>query len=166
MPSLHVADALIIGVALAALVQPSWLKLLWALWPVWVGFSVMVSGNHLWSDIAVAALLTAVTVPATAAHEDLRREQNRGFAVPATGASRGDGDTFAFGLCNIRISNYRSAREVTFARGRLCALVGSWFTGTSLRSTGALIRKGAAAILVDASRRMSLPRRTTPKERA
>jgi membrane-associated phospholipid phosphatase len=87
MPSLHVADALIIGVALAALVRPCWSKLFWALWPAWVGFAVMVSGNHFWIEIAVAALLTAVTVRATAALEHLRRAEpwfrgsgHRGFA--------------------------------------------------------------------------------------
>ena len=64
MPSLHAADALIVGFALASLVRSRWLKLLWTLWPSWVWFAVMATGNHFWLDIAagvgVAALATAV----------------------------------------------------------------------------------------------------------
>jgi membrane-associated phospholipid phosphatase len=52
MPSVHAADALIIGFALAALVRSRWLSLLWTLWPTWVWFSVMATGNHFWLDIA------------------------------------------------------------------------------------------------------------------
>ena len=55
MPSLHAADALIVGFALATLVRSRWLKLLWTLWPSWVWFSVMASGNHFWLDIAAGA---------------------------------------------------------------------------------------------------------------
>jgi membrane-associated phospholipid phosphatase len=64
VPSLHSADALIIGIALAVLVRPLWLKIAWALWPAWVWFAVIASGNHFWLDvvagIAVAALAWAV----------------------------------------------------------------------------------------------------------
>jgi membrane-associated phospholipid phosphatase len=52
MPSLHAADALIIGFALASLVNSRWLKMLWTLWPSWVWFAVMATGNHFWLDIA------------------------------------------------------------------------------------------------------------------
>jgi len=51
MPSLHSADALIVGVTLAALVRRRWAKALWLLWPVWVWFCVMGTGNHFWLDI-------------------------------------------------------------------------------------------------------------------
>ena len=44
MPSLHAADALIVGV-LALLVRPLWLKVLWLLWPCWVAFALMASGT-------------------------------------------------------------------------------------------------------------------------
>ena len=64
MPSLHAADSLIIGIALAALVRPVWLKALWLLWPAWVWFAVIASGNHFWLDVvagvAVAALAWAL----------------------------------------------------------------------------------------------------------
>ena len=52
MPSLHSADALIVGLALASLVRSRWLKIAWTLWPSWVWFSVMASGNHFWLDVA------------------------------------------------------------------------------------------------------------------
>jgi hypothetical protein len=52
MPSLHAADSLIIGFAMAALVRPRWLKVVWTLWPTWVWFAVMATGNHFWLDIA------------------------------------------------------------------------------------------------------------------
>jgi membrane-associated phospholipid phosphatase len=63
MPSLHAADALIIGVALALLVRPRWLKVLWLLWPGWVWFSVIATGNHFWLDI-VAGIVVALVAAA------------------------------------------------------------------------------------------------------
>jgi membrane-associated phospholipid phosphatase len=59
MPSLHAADALIVGVALALLVRSRWLKVLWLAWPVWVWFTVMATGNHFWLDI-VAGVVVAL----------------------------------------------------------------------------------------------------------
>lgn len=59
MPSLHAADALIIGFAMATLVRSSLAKLAWTLWPSWVWFAVMATGNHFWLDIA-AGIATAV----------------------------------------------------------------------------------------------------------
>ncbi|MGH3043260.1 MAG: phosphatase PAP2 family protein [Gaiellaceae bacterium] len=51
MPSVHAADALIIGFAMATLVKSRWAAILWTLWPTWVWFSVMATGNHFWLDI-------------------------------------------------------------------------------------------------------------------
>jgi membrane-associated phospholipid phosphatase len=64
MPSLHAADALIVGVALALLVRSRLLKAFWLAWPVWVWFTVMATGNHFWLDIAagVAVALAAAIV--------------------------------------------------------------------------------------------------------
>ena len=73
MPSLHTADALIVGVALAMLVRPLWLKVLWLLWPCWVAFALMASGNHFWLDIAMGVALVAVAVPITGWLESRRR---------------------------------------------------------------------------------------------
>jgi membrane-associated phospholipid phosphatase len=64
MPSLHSADALIIGVALFFIVRTRWAKALWLFWPVWVWFSVIATGNHFWLDclagIVVAAIAGAI----------------------------------------------------------------------------------------------------------
>jgi len=64
MPSLHAADALIVGVVLATVVRRRIFKALWLLWPAWVWFTVMATANHFWLDIvagiAVAAIAAAV----------------------------------------------------------------------------------------------------------
>ncbi|MBA3717376.1 MAG: phosphatase PAP2 family protein [Actinobacteria bacterium] len=64
MPSLHSADALIVGVTLAFIVKRWVFKILWLLWPAWVWFSVMATANHFWLDVvagvAVAALAVAI----------------------------------------------------------------------------------------------------------
>jgi hypothetical protein len=64
MPSLHAADALIVGVVLATVVRRRVFKVLWLLWPAWVWFTVMATANHFWLDIvagiAVAAVAAAV----------------------------------------------------------------------------------------------------------
>jgi membrane-associated phospholipid phosphatase len=59
MPSLHSADALIVGIVMALLVRRWWAKALWLAWAPWVWFSVMATGNHFWLDIA-AGLLVAL----------------------------------------------------------------------------------------------------------
>ena len=60
MPSLHAADALIVGVAMALIVRRWPFKVLWLAWPVWVSFTVMATGNHFWLDIAAGWVVAAV----------------------------------------------------------------------------------------------------------
>ena len=60
MPSLHSADALIVGVVMALAVRSRWAKALWLAWPVWVWVSVMATGNHFWLDIAAGVLVAGV----------------------------------------------------------------------------------------------------------
>jgi membrane-associated phospholipid phosphatase len=60
MPSLHAAVALLVGVVLACLVRPLWLKVLWLLWPAWVWFAVMATANHFWLDIAAGVLVASI----------------------------------------------------------------------------------------------------------
>jgi hypothetical protein len=64
MPSLHAADALIVGIVLATVVKRWIFKVIWLLWPAWVWFTVMATANHFWLDIvagvAVAGLAAAV----------------------------------------------------------------------------------------------------------
>ena len=60
MPSLHSADALIVGIVMALVVHRRWAKALWLGWPVWVWVSVMGTGNHFWLDIAAGIAVAAV----------------------------------------------------------------------------------------------------------
>jgi membrane-associated phospholipid phosphatase len=62
MPSIHAADALILGFVMAGLVRTRLATVLWTLWPSWVWFTVMATGNHFWLDVAAGiglALLAA-----------------------------------------------------------------------------------------------------------
>jgi membrane-associated phospholipid phosphatase len=74
MPSLHSADALIVGIVLAVLVRPPILKAVWLLWPAWVWVAVIATGNHFWLDIAAGILVAAVAAPLV-----YRREVRRFF---------------------------------------------------------------------------------------
>jgi hypothetical protein len=59
MPSLHSADALIVGIVLFSICRNPIFKAAWLLWPAWVWFAVMGTGNHFWLD-CVAGVLVAV----------------------------------------------------------------------------------------------------------
>jgi hypothetical protein len=68
MPSLHSADALLVGVVLFTVCRRWWARAFWAAWPAWVWFTVMATGNHFWLDcvagLGVALLaMTAVYGP-------------------------------------------------------------------------------------------------------
>ena len=60
MPSLHAADALVIAVAVVPLVGSPVLRALVLLWPPWVWFCLLASGNHFWLDVAAGIALAAV----------------------------------------------------------------------------------------------------------
>jgi membrane-associated phospholipid phosphatase len=60
MPSLHAADALIVGVGLALLVRRRLLKVVWLLWPAWVWFCVMATGNHFWLDVVAGMVVVGI----------------------------------------------------------------------------------------------------------
>src|SRR5919206_1783972 len=62
MPSLHAADALIVGVVLASVSRHWTAKILWLLWPVWVWFAVMATGNHFWLDVFAGVVLGTVAL--------------------------------------------------------------------------------------------------------
>jgi membrane-associated phospholipid phosphatase len=67
MPSLHAADALIVGVTMALLVRRLPFKILWLAWPAWVAFCVMATGNHFWLDIAAGAVVAVLAAGAVSA---------------------------------------------------------------------------------------------------
>jgi membrane-associated phospholipid phosphatase len=62
MPSLHAADALIVGVVLASVVRNPVFKVIWLLWPAWVWFAVMATGNHFWLDVLAGIVLALITL--------------------------------------------------------------------------------------------------------
>jgi membrane-associated phospholipid phosphatase len=62
MPSLHAADALVVGVCLFAASRRWWSKALWAFWPVWVWFCVIATANHFWLDVLAGIVVAAVSL--------------------------------------------------------------------------------------------------------
>jgi membrane-associated phospholipid phosphatase len=62
MPSLHAADALIVGVVLASVTRRWPIKILWLLWPAWVWFAVMATGNHFWLDVFAGVVLGSIAL--------------------------------------------------------------------------------------------------------
>jgi hypothetical protein len=71
MPSLHAADALIVGLVLCALCKSRWAKVFWAVWPAWVWFAVMATGNHFWLD-CLAGIGVALIAMAAVYNERIR----------------------------------------------------------------------------------------------
>ena len=71
MPSLHAADALIVGVVLFSLCRHRWAKALWVIWPAWVWFAVMATGNHFWLD-CIAGIGVAILAMAVVYNERIR----------------------------------------------------------------------------------------------
>jgi hypothetical protein len=57
MPSLHAADALVVGVMMAWVCRNRVARVLWAIWPAWVWFAVMATANHYWLDVAVGVFV-------------------------------------------------------------------------------------------------------------
>jgi membrane-associated phospholipid phosphatase len=66
MPSLHAADALIVGWFLVSTSRTVWAKILWALWPLWVWFCVVATANHYLLDVVAGIGVAAVALLATA----------------------------------------------------------------------------------------------------
>jgi len=62
MPSLHAADALIVGIVLASVARRWLVKVLWLLWPLWVWFAVMATGNHFWLDVLAGIVLGTIAL--------------------------------------------------------------------------------------------------------
>ncbi|HEX7084146.1 MAG TPA: phosphatase PAP2 family protein [Gaiellaceae bacterium] len=62
MPSLHAADAVIIGVVCFTVCRHWWSKALWTLWPGWVWFTVMATGNHFWLDCLAGTIVAIVAM--------------------------------------------------------------------------------------------------------
>jgi len=59
MPSLHACDSLIVGIVLCRLSRHWWSKVFWTIWPAWVWFAVIATGNHFWLD-CIAGMFVAL----------------------------------------------------------------------------------------------------------
>ena len=66
MPSLHAADALIVGFFLVSTCRTIWAKALWAIWPLWVWFCVIATANHYLLDVLAGIGVAVVSLLATA----------------------------------------------------------------------------------------------------
>jgi membrane-associated phospholipid phosphatase len=86
MPSLHAGDSLIVGITLFTLCRHWWSKAFWALWPAWVWFAVMATGNHFWLDCLVGALVALVAMTIVYKWDAIRSGFARlvGSAPPST----------------------------------------------------------------------------------
>ena len=84
MPSVHAADALVIGFAMAMLVRSRLAAVLWTLWPTWVWFSVMATANHFWLDVAAGVGVALLAATMLSWVEDRRLDE-----LVATAHSRG-----------------------------------------------------------------------------
>jgi membrane-associated phospholipid phosphatase len=62
MPSLHAADALIVGIFLFRACRHRWSKAIWALWPAWVWFCVMATANHYLLDVLAGILVALIAL--------------------------------------------------------------------------------------------------------
>ncbi|MCC6224434.1 MAG: phosphatase PAP2 family protein [Thermoleophilia bacterium] len=76
MPSVHSADALILGFFMAGLVSSRLAKVLWTLWPSWVWFTVMATANHFWLDVAAGIGLAALSTSLVYWAETARRRDS------------------------------------------------------------------------------------------
>ncbi len=65
MPSLHAADALIVGLSMALACRRWWSRILWAAWPAWVWFCVMATGNHFWLDVVAGTGVALIALSIT-----------------------------------------------------------------------------------------------------
>ena len=74
MPSLHAADALIVGIFLFRTCRSRWMKAVWALWPAWVWFCVLATANHFWLDV-LAGIVVALVSLGVVTQVTKRREQ-------------------------------------------------------------------------------------------
>jgi membrane-associated phospholipid phosphatase len=61
MPSLHSMDAVIVGIVMFGVCRSLLARILWLLWPAWVWFSVMGTGNHYWLDVVAGVGLALAT---------------------------------------------------------------------------------------------------------
>jgi membrane-associated phospholipid phosphatase len=60
VPSMHVCFALMVGVPMSRLVRNPVARLLWRIYPLFIAFVVIATGNHYFTDVVLGALTAAV----------------------------------------------------------------------------------------------------------
>jgi hypothetical protein len=86
VPSMHVAFALMVGIPAFKIVRPVALKALWAFYPVFVTFVVLVTANHWWIDAVLGVAVAAVSAVAASAAFGRARPEAWAWRAPAFGA--------------------------------------------------------------------------------
>ncbi len=87
MPSLHACDSLIVGIVLTSVTRHWWAKVFWTIWPAWVWFAVMASGNHFWLD-CLAGIGVALISMSIVYRETIREVLGRRSTATPSPASR------------------------------------------------------------------------------
>jgi len=72
VPSMHVACAVIMGWSLARLVRNRVAKVFWAMWPLFITFMTVITGNHFLIDAVLGVLVAGVSLVAALALAALR----------------------------------------------------------------------------------------------
>ena len=83
MPSLHAADALIVGVMLYAATRRPLPGIVFLAWPAWVSFALLISGNHFWLDIGAGLVLGAAALLAVRLVPTLPGQHRQSRSSPA-----------------------------------------------------------------------------------
>jgi membrane-associated phospholipid phosphatase len=83
MPSLHAADALIVGLVLFSVCRNRFIRAAWLLWPAWVWFAVMGTGNHFWLDVAAGVVVAVIALVIVYRPGWFRLRRRRPSAAPA-----------------------------------------------------------------------------------
>lgn len=86
VPSMHVAFALMVGIPAYKIVRSRPLKAFWAIYPLLVTFTVLVTANHWWLDAAFGALVAAMSALAASAAFGRVRPEAWAWRQPALGA--------------------------------------------------------------------------------
>jgi membrane-associated phospholipid phosphatase len=81
VPSMHVAFALMIAVPAMLVIRNRFIRAFWAVYPLLVTVTVVVTGNHWWIDAALGAIVAAVS--ALCAREALARARPDAWAFRA-----------------------------------------------------------------------------------
>ena len=62
VPSMHVCFALIVGLPMSRLMRHRIVRVLWLLYPAFITFVVIATGNHYFTDVALGALTAGLSV--------------------------------------------------------------------------------------------------------